>query len=585
MPTIRDTQMKSVYTSWESTLRDRPDFKVDGQGMIKLLAAIGDLSSKEATQVETELSRPGITRDEQLAIVKAGLDDAERSDLGKILDEGQVPLADDVKKFLGQVIDRTPVDPNDGALRVTGDQAGGVIQGTAAPGSTIEAINLSTAPNKRLHTDDTFNLATVGADGKFSGRMPEMQEGDIIRLRQRDRAGTVSNWMKVVTGGMGVDARNAEVALFRVGLHDQGNGKVELTNINSSRQLSEPGAKIKFVNERTNDEKIFTMNDEGTFDGVAELPGKKGDVFSVRASDGRNNADFRTEVGKVTVPGSTGGGSGVDLPDPVLHKDELDADGKPKFEFRRFTGPLYETGAVPEDVMQGQIGDCYLPSAVAALAKAKPGIFEDIIKENGDGTYTVTFKQRDGWGGAYKDVPIKVDGDLPVRSWGGPLYGRSANSRETDKMELWWPLFEKAYATWRGQEREGKPSYNAIGSGGHSSSVFEAALGRPSDDKYIGFSDADAVWDFVKQKADAKLPLSAGTHGEEDKALYTNTGVYPDHSYSIYGYEEKDGVKYVKLRNPWGESEPYPGDGVDDGIFSLKLDDFMKLYSTIYSVE
>jgi len=586
MPTIRDSQMKSVYSNWESKLRDQPGFKVDGQGMIKLLAAIGDRWYKGADKIEAELSKPGVTRDQQLAIVKAGMSATEKADLAKILDDGKVPLSADVKKFLEQVIDRTPVDPGDGSLHVSGDQAGGVIKGSAAPGAIIEAINLSTAPNKRLHTDDTFKLATVGVDGKFSGSMPEMKEGDLIRLRQRDAHGNVGNWIDMQAGGMGRDTRNAEVALFRIGLHDKGNGKVELTNINSSRQMSEPGAKVKFVNERTHEEKIFTMNAEGTFDGAAELPGKKSDVFSVRATDGRNNTDFGIETGKVTVPGTGGGGgSGVDLPDPVLHKDECDAAGKPRFAYARYTGPLFADGAKPEDVVQGQIGDCYFPSAVAALAKAQPGVFEDMVKENGDGTYTVTFKEADGYGGRYKDKAVKVDGDLPSRSWGGALYGRCANSRDTDRMELWWPLIEKAYATWQGTEAGAGPSYNTIGSGGASSEIFEAVLGRPADDIGISYSGADKVWNFIKKKADAKLPLSAGTFGESQKAKYTNTGVYPDHSYSIYGYEEKNGVKYVRLRNPWGESEPYPGDGKDDGIFSLKLDDFMKLYQTVYSVE
>ena len=32
------------------------------------------------------------------------------------------------------------------------------------------------------------------------------------------------------------------------------------------------------------------------------------------------------------------------------------------------------------------------------------------------------------------------------------------------------------------------------------------------------------------------------------------------------------------------ESEPFPGDGKNDGIFFIKLDDFMKLYQTVMTV-
>jgi hypothetical protein len=43
---------------------------------------------------------------------------------------------------------------------------------------------------------------------------------------------------------------------------------------------------------------------------------------------------------------------------------------------------------------------------------------------------------------------------------------------------------------------------------------------------------------------------------------------------------QENGVKYVHLRNPWGESEP-AGNGLDDGVFKLPLDQFMSLFSGI----
>ena len=51
----------------------------------------------------------------------------------------------------------------------------------------------------------------------------------------------------------------------------------------------------------------------------------------------------------------------------------------------------------------------------------------------------------------------------------------------------------------------------------------------------------------------------------------------------MLGYEEKNGEKYVTLRNPWGESEP-AGNGPNDGVFQLKLEEFSKLYQTLMYV-
>ena len=67
-------------------------------------------------------------------------------------------------------------------------------------------------------------------------------------------------------------------------------------------------------------------------------------------------------------------------------------------------------------------------------------------------------------------------------------------------------------------------------------------------------------------------------------ALFANTGVYGDHTYTVLDAFEKNGVKYLKVRNPWGESEP-AGNGKNDGIFDLKLDDMPKWYSVLWSVE
>jgi hypothetical protein len=580
MPTIRDSQVSSFYNALQAQRRTDPTAKIDGNNLVKLLAAVGDTWNQGAASLQADMSKPGVTREQQVDMARAGMSSKEKEDVIAILDQGNVPVADDVRKFLEQLVGRTPVAPTDGALRIVGNQAGGKVSGTVAAGTTIEAINLSTAPNARLRTDDTFVLGQADASGRFTGSVPDMKEGDIIRLRTRDAQGNVGNWLTVRAQGLGQDTRNAEVALFRIGLSDTGNNKVKLENINASRPLSEPGAQLQFVNARTNEKITFTMDDKGNPPADAVLPGKAGDSFSVRASDGRNNTDFSQEVGKVQVPGGVnqGGGGQVDLPDPKLHKDECNADGTPRFSTKRFTGPLFKDGAKPEDVKQGQIGDCYLPAAVAALARSHPEVFPQIIQDNGNGTYTVTFKEQQGWSGPFKDKKVTVDGDLYARSWGGPLYGSSAGDTSEKGMEMWWPIFEKAYAQWKGD-------FNTIGNGGVSSDVFECVLGRTSDDMSLrSGSSKDAAWKKIKTAIDNGLPVAAGTYGESEKARYTNTGVYPHHAYSVLGYAEKDGEKYVTMRNPWGESEPYPGDGKNDGIFNLKLDDFMKLYQSIYSV-
>jgi hypothetical protein len=91
---------------------------------------------------------------------------------------------------------------------------------------------------------------------------------------------------------------------------------------------------------------------------------------------------------------------------------------------------------------------------------------------------------------------------------------------------------------------------------------------------------ADTVFAQLKDAVENHKPATAATFGDSSARLYKGKGIYADHTYSVMGVAERDGVKYVKLRNPWGESEPR-GNGRDDGIFVMKMDEFMKLYSGI----
>ncbi|MEW6430547.1 MAG: C2 family cysteine protease [Myxococcota bacterium] len=584
MPTkISDSKLATLYANFERQQQRSANFKLGREQALEILAQVGDRSGWSANRVLDELKKPGLSQEAQVALAQKGLSKNEKKDLETILDEGKVPLDPSARAFLEAVVGRSgggggAVGVN--GLTVTGDQRDG-LAGVTKAGATIEAINISAAPAGRLHMDDTMVVGKADAQGRFALAKltgdQAMREGDLVRMRARYADGSTSDWVTIKAHGIEAkDTRNAVVALFRIGMTDAGNGKVAVENINASRQVSEPGAQLQFTNLRTGEKTKVTITETGGFPDGFKLNGKAGDSFSVAASDGTNNVDFSTAVGNVTVPGGTPENTDL-VPDPALHKDELNADGTPKFGKKTFTGPLFVDGAKPGDVKQGQIGNCYFPAAIAALAQSNPEAITNMVKDNGDGTYTVTFKQRDWATGRAKDVPIKVDGDLYTRSWGGPLYGHSANSSDPRKMELWFPLIEKAYAQWKG-------SYDEIGNGGHVSDVFEDCLGVQTGSMGLSYSSPDKVWDRIVSNVDNHKALGAGTYGEDQEARYTNSGVYADHAYSILGYEKgANGERFVILRNPWGESEP-AGNGPNDGVFKLKLEEFTKLYQTMYFV-
>jgi hypothetical protein len=569
-----------VLAGWEQQRATDPSFSVTGDRARELVLAAALPATPAAGEDLVAFAKKNLGADTQQLILS-------------MIDRGVLTMSADAKQLLELSAGRLAAVSLDGKVSVVGDQKDGVLTLRGVPGATVEVTNLSTIPSARLHADETFVLGTIAADGTFSAKLDGMQQGDVIRLRIKTTEGTTtaaSEWVDFKATGIGAETRGADVALFRIGLSDNGNGTIAVANINSSRPVSEPGAVMRFVNERTGEHTDVTFDKNGTFPSGTKLPGKTGDQFSVRVTDGVIDAQLTKELAKLSVrhAGQAAVVESFNIADPTLHADELDAQGKPKFAMERFRGPLFVEGATHTDVFQGQIGDCYFPAAIASIAKHMPGTFEKMMTEKREIDsatgkenvwYEVTFKQRD-WsaGGKYKDVVVKVDGDLFVRGWGGPLYGASAGVRTPEDMEMWFPILEKAYAVFKGG------SYNAIGNGGHVSSVFQDILGQDASQLYVS-GNADDVWAQVKASVDAKLPIGAGTHGESQEAIYANTGVYSDHAYSILGYKEENGVKYVQLRNPWGESEPMPLEGKNDGIFHLKLDDFMKLYATVYFVE
>jgi hypothetical protein len=522
---------KQLVAQWETQRASDPNFTVTTERAKELIAASLLPFKPSASDDFAAVGRDKLGVDTKMLIAS-------------LLDGGQVKVDDAAKKMLDTVIDRVMVSA-DGKLKITGDQSGEKLHVEGIPGATVEAINLSTIPTKRLTANETFVLGTIGGDGKLSSDMA-MRAGDQVKVRLKLADGTMTDWVQFRAAGLGADTRNAEVALFRIGLSDGGNGKVSVTNINGSRMISEPGAVLRFVNARTNESADVTINRNGSFDAGVTLPGQPGDSFSVRVTDGVNDTTFAHEIGKVKVA-QRGGSSQVhdfDLPDPGLHKDELDEAGKPKFNLERFRGPLFDAdGAKATDVTQGQIGDCYLPASVAAIAHHVPGHFENMIKQKievdpNTGTekiwFEVTFQERTWENGEYKFKPVvqSVDADLFVRSWGGPLYGADDGPRGIEDMELWWPILEKAYADWKGD-------YNTIGDGGHMSNVFRDMLGVETGSMSIsGWSSStpEEIWNKIVESVDAKRPVGAGTHGHDQDAIYANTGVYSNHAYSILGF-------------------------------------------------
>src|SRR4029079_13771048 len=99
----------------------------------------------------------------------------------------------------------------------------------------------------------------------------------------------------------------------------------------------------------------------------------------------------------------------------------------------RFTGPLWGAdGPTLAGVRQGYLSDCYFAAGMSSVMHAPGGVetVSKMVKANGDGTFTVTFKERDRKN-KFQEVKVRVDADLYVKEDGSALYGQTGGARHT----------------------------------------------------------------------------------------------------------------------------------------------------------
>jgi hypothetical protein len=230
-------------------------------------------------------------------------------------------------------------------------------------------------------------------------------------------------------------------------------------------------------------------------------------------------------------------------------------------------GVLFKNGVSGHDAMQKYLGDCYLIAAMGSVARTRPDLIEKAFSRRADGTYDVTlYEQR---GRALVPTKVHIDADLPHNDWYHLTY---ASGR--DQRELWPALLEKAVARKAG-------GYAAI-EAGVPGEALSWLTGKPSSmlDLRAAGVKPERVWETLTTAVKEKRPATASTFGESSNAKYTNTGLYADHAYTVWGVETSGGKRYVQLRNPWGESEP-ADNGRDDGVFKLELSEFIKMFSNV----
>lgn len=228
--------------------------------------------------------------------------------------------------------------------------------------------------------------------------------------------------------------------------------------------------------------KPVVLPNPGTFGIITadtELLTESGETVALK--EGESVETLRGLDGKLVVEVLTRPKGKVGTVDPELFKPQPklsnDDDGHMEdYAYKKYEGELFlARGDVKEpsimDVDQGALGDCYLISAMGAVAASNPDVIKNMISyDAATGQYTVTFQEMQR-GGKFKPHVEVVDAYMPTRRGTSRMaYAMSDASFNPANQALWPAIIEKAYAQWKGD-------YEEIGGGGSSAEAMESFTG------------------------------------------------------------------------------------------------------------
>jgi len=257
------------------------------------------------------------------------------------------------------------------------------------------------------------------------------------------------------------------------------------------------------------------------------------------------------------------------LGDPVneFDPDYIDWRRPTKGEF------LIGTSLGAGDLCQGEVGDCWLMGAVAALTFSDPDAVKDCISSHGAlnpfGVYTARFFI-DG-----RPLWLLIDDLIPAKQYSPylPVFCHSG-----EEGELWPVYLEKAFAKWAGSYAN--LSGDVILEDQRKQKFSSAIKGFNTDATYY-VGDNDESLAFAGRYHRGKLSLegleellSAGAVAftakgghEKNPEDWKDDGLIPRHAYSILGVFQTSidsgPLQLVRLRNPWGKNGEWTGDWSD----------------------
>ena len=333
------------------------------------------------------------------------------------------------------------------------------------------------------------------------------------------------------------------------------------------------------------------------------------------------------------------------LPPPVFNEkgDRADTglqkDTTHNLVYQSLTGGQLNS-IILSNLNQGRFGDCAFLAAMGATfgkiedpstANSKASsVLNNAFSVNGD-TYTITFYDY-GTGRAdtvtvdnqvvtqqqNQTIDIVNDQNEVIRQetrsvnalFGATWSGGSVQPNQASEQQIWAPVFERAYAKWRG-EQTGRNGYDVMGNGDIGGIPLRRVTGQEIEEISWSPSQSDPGYSRIKYEGtDGTYTALGSTTPNEifegmQKALnegrYVMTGTVSDaeqqsgsvliggHAYSVHNaYVNDNGQQMVLVRNPWGvdnnknqQAPNDPSSDTKDGFVAITYETFLKNFDGV----